>query len=77
MKLFERGRALLVAGGVAESSEAAPSNYSPGKCSEGREIWFSLAASVSSSVALNGPLILAGGGIFPGPVSFVLFCFFS
>ena len=51
---------------------AAPSSCSPWKRSGGREIWFSLAANVSGSIALNGPLILAGDGIFPGPVSFVL-----
>lgn len=70
IKLFERAGALLVAGGVAERSVAVPSSCSPWKCSEGREIWFSLAANVRSSVALNGPLILAGGGIFPGPSEF-------
>lgn len=62
---------------MARSSVAAPSSCSPWKCSEGREVWFSLAANVKSSVALNGPLILAGGGIFPGPGEFCFVLFFS
>lgn len=62
---------------MAPRCAAAPSSCSPWKGSGGREIWFSLAANVKSSVALNGPLILAGGGIFPGPNEFCFVLFFS
>lgn len=62
-------------GGGGQALRGSPCSCSRREGSEGREIWFSLAASVRSPVALNGPLILAGGGIFPGPSEFCFVLF--